>query len=57
MEPDSIREARKRQDRSRELAEKGWYHSFELPDGTMIDGVIRCPACGSALSASPFPAI
>jgi hypothetical protein len=25
--------------RSRELAEKGWYHSFELPDGTLIDGV------------------
>jgi len=39
MPPDSIRGARKRLDRSRELAAKGWYHSFELPDGTLIDGV------------------
>jgi tRNA (mo5U34)-methyltransferase len=31
-------EARRRIDFSRELAEKGWYHSFQLPDGTFIDG-------------------
>ena len=23
-----------------ELQQKGWYHSFELPDGTLIDGVM-----------------
>jgi len=39
MPADSIREARKQHDHSQELAEKGWYHSFELPDGTLIDGV------------------
>jgi tRNA (mo5U34)-methyltransferase len=39
IEAQSIREARLRQDRSKELSEKGWYHSFELPDGTFIDGV------------------
>jgi len=39
MQIDSIREVRKQQDHSKELAEKGWYHSFELPDGTLIDGM------------------
>jgi tRNA (mo5U34)-methyltransferase len=39
MPRESIREARRNQDHSRELAEKGWYHSFELPDGTVIEGV------------------
>jgi tRNA (mo5U34)-methyltransferase len=38
-QPDSIREARRRQDHSQALADKGWYHSFALPDGTRIDGV------------------
>ncbi len=39
MHPTSIRQARRAQDHSKELAEKGWYHSFELPDGTVIEGV------------------
>ena len=39
MHSDAIREARRSQDHSKELAEKGWYHSFELPDGTLIEGV------------------
>jgi len=34
----SVLEARKRIDFAKELAEKGWYHSFELPDGSRIDG-------------------
>jgi len=36
----AVREARKRLDLSKELREKGWYHSFELPDGTSIHGVM-----------------
>ncbi len=37
--PSSLRELRRRQnDFTRELGEKGWFHSFELPDGTQIDG-------------------
>ena len=33
-----MREPRRGKDFSRELAEKRWYHSFELPDGTLIEG-------------------
>src|SRR5581483_1834048 len=32
------RPSRRGRDFSQELAEKGWYHSFELPDGTRIEG-------------------
>src|SRR5438552_17944176 len=38
MNARSVIEARRRIDFSKELAAKGWYHSFELPDGTFIDG-------------------
>ena len=31
-------EPRRGLDFSQELAERGWYHSFELPDGTRIQG-------------------
>jgi hypothetical protein len=34
----AIREPRRGGDFSQELAEKGWYHSFALPDGTRIEG-------------------
>jgi len=34
----SIREARRRAGFGKELAKNGWYHSFELPDGTRING-------------------
>ncbi|MCW5980214.1 MAG: DUF1698 domain-containing protein [Bryobacteraceae bacterium] len=33
-----VAQARRELDFSKELAEKGWYHSFELPDGTVIEG-------------------
>src|SRR6185369_4424818 len=36
--PSKAIEARRRIDFSKELAAKGWYHSFELPDGSFIDG-------------------
>jgi tRNA (mo5U34)-methyltransferase len=55
MQTDSIREARKRQDRSEELAEKGWYHSFELPDGTLIDGVNPLSRLRERFARFPIP--
>jgi tRNA (mo5U34)-methyltransferase len=32
------RPPRRGRDFSQELADKGWYHSFELPDGTRVEG-------------------
>ena len=52
---DPIREARKRQDHSQELAEKGWYHSFELPDGTLIDGMNPLPRLRERFARFPIP--
>src|SRR5579871_367893 len=56
MQTDLIRDARKRQDRSEELAAKGWYHSFELPDGTVIDGVNPLPRLRERFDRFPLPA-
>ncbi len=56
MQADAIREARQRQDHSEELAEKGWYHSFELPDGTLVDGVIALPRLRERFARFPIPA-
>lgn len=56
MQADIVREARKRQDRSKELAEKRWYHSFELPDGTLIDGVNPLPRLRERFARFPIPA-
>ena len=56
MQADTVREARRRQDRSKELAEKRWYHSFELPDGTLIDGVNPLPRLRERFAHFPIPA-
>jgi tRNA (mo5U34)-methyltransferase len=56
MEPTSIREARKRVNYSKLLAEKGWYHSFEFPDGTLIDGLVSLEAQKERYSHFPIPA-
>jgi tRNA (mo5U34)-methyltransferase len=55
MNAEIIREARKAQDRSKELAEKGWYHSFELTDGTLIDGVNPLPRLRERYAQFPIP--
>jgi tRNA (mo5U34)-methyltransferase len=53
----SVRELRRRQnDFSRELARKGWFHSFELPDGTRIDGVMPLDWQRRRWSRFPIPA-
>ncbi|HXM39881.1 MAG TPA: DUF1698 domain-containing protein [Bryobacteraceae bacterium] len=55
MQTESIRDARRRQDHSEELAAKGWYHSFELPDGTLIDGVNPLPRLRERFARFPIP--
>jgi tRNA (mo5U34)-methyltransferase len=56
MQPDTIRDARRRQDRTKELAEKGWYHSFELPGGAVIEGVNPLPRLRERYARFPIPA-
>jgi len=43
-------------DFSRELAEKGWYHSFELPDGTSIEGYNKIGWLHIRYDRFPIPA-
>jgi tRNA (mo5U34)-methyltransferase len=56
MEPISVREARKRTNYSRELEEKGWYHSFELFGGTIIEGVNSLETQKRRYARFPIPA-
>ncbi len=48
-------EARRRIDFSKELAAKGWYHSFELPDGTAIDGFMTVAQQKRRYAQFPIP--
>jgi tRNA (mo5U34)-methyltransferase len=53
----TTRESRRRQnDFTRELTEKGWYHSFELPDGTRIEGCMPLAWQRERWSRFPLPA-
>jgi tRNA (mo5U34)-methyltransferase len=38
------------------LSQKGWYHSIELPDGSVIQGMIGVEALKARLAAFPIPA-
>jgi len=52
-----LRESRRRQnDFTRALLEKGWYHSFELPDGTRIDGCMPLEWERARWTRFPLPA-
>ena len=51
-----MHEPRRGKDFSQELAEKGWYHSFELPDGTQIEGYNRIETLRSRYARFPIPA-
>ncbi len=55
MDAQSVREARRRQDFLDQLTAKGWYHSFELPGGTRIDGYISVEALRERYSRFPIP--
>ncbi len=48
-------EQRRKLDFSRELAEKGWYHSFELPDGTLIHGAMELEHQRGRFARFPIP--
>src|ERR1043165_5108685 len=50
-----MNEPRRGMDFSRELAEKGWYHSFELPDGTSIEGYNKIGWLRTRYSRFPIP--
>ena len=51
-----MNEPRRGMDFSRELAEKGWYHSFELPDGTSIEGYNKIGWLRTRYGRFPIPA-
>ena len=42
-------------DWNRRLATEGWWHSFELPDGTQIHGVCDLPGLKNRLAQFPIP--
>jgi len=56
METPTVRPARRGTDFSEELQTKGWYHSFDLPDGTHIEGIIPLHALRWRWSQYPIPA-
>ena len=39
-----------------ERAQKGWWHSFELPDGSLIEGVCNLAGLKNRLAQFPIPA-
>lgn len=50
------RDARRRHNLSQLLYQTGWYHSFELPDGTVIEGVNTLQTLRDRFSRFPIPA-
>ena len=52
-----MQEPRRGMDFSQELAKKGWYHSFELPDGTRIEGFDHIEWLRERYGRFPIPGI
>jgi tRNA (mo5U34)-methyltransferase len=57
MESSAVRPSRRGQDFSQELYRKGWYHSFLLPDGTHLEGIIPLDSLQWRWSRYPIPAV
>jgi tRNA (mo5U34)-methyltransferase len=57
MDAQSVRLARGRRDIADRLAEKGWFHSFELPGGARIDGCISLEALRERYARFPIPEV
>src|SRR5580704_9802410 len=57
MESSSVRPSLRGTDFSEELYRRGWYHSFHLPDGTQIAGVIPLDTLNWRWSRFPIPAV
>jgi tRNA (mo5U34)-methyltransferase len=55
MSSPGVIERRRGIDFSRALAAKGWYHSFELPDGTFIDGFMTVEQQKRRYAEFPIP--
>jgi tRNA (mo5U34)-methyltransferase len=51
----NIRPSRRGKDFSKELYEKGWYHSFELPNGEVIQGFNRLNGLKERYNRLPIP--
>jgi len=56
MEPPTARPPRRGTDFSQELYHKGWYHSFLLPDGTHLEGLVPLGDLQWRWSQYPMPA-
>jgi tRNA (mo5U34)-methyltransferase len=50
-----VREAARGLDFSQDLADKGWYHSFEFADGAVIDGYMSLQVQKERYARYPFP--
>lgn len=48
--------AQRRRNVAAELAQKGWYHSIELSDGTVTDGLIPLERLKARVAMMPIPA-
>jgi tRNA (mo5U34)-methyltransferase len=57
METSAVRPSRRGRDFSQELYQRGWYHSFDLPDGTQIEGFIPLDTLKWRWSRFPIPAV
>ena len=53
---DEIFLARRRLNFGKELAQKGWYHSIDLLDGTVTDGLIPIERLERRVACMPIPA-
>jgi tRNA (mo5U34)-methyltransferase len=51
-----VRPSRRGSDFSQELARRGWYHSFDLPDGTHVEGWIPVTVLQQRYARFPIPA-
>lgn len=47
--------AKRRRNFGKELAQKGWYHSIEFPDGTVTDGLIPLQRLKERVRHMPIP--
>ena len=56
MQSSTARPSRRGRDFSEELYEKGWYHSFRMPDGRQIDGFVPFDTLQWRWSRFPIPA-
>jgi tRNA (mo5U34)-methyltransferase len=52
---EDLKTARRNRNSTRELAEKGWYHSMRFPDGRVIPGIHTLEGLQTRVSRFPIP--